>query len=142
MIVHCLQDALACYAQSGASPLEHVLCFLDMGLPQRAADRAAAYIKEDANLSEILAPAQVHAGETIISKGSFVLRYVFIVIVQTFNALEAVLKVSHLCSCTFTQLMITLILTMNKLNPSSCIVYSLAAWSVGELGGSLQAVPG
>ena len=73
LIVHCLQDALACYAQSGASPLEHVLCFLDMGLPQRAADRAAAYIKEDANLSEILAPAQVHAGETIIRRGSCVL---------------------------------------------------------------------
>ena len=65
IIIICLQDALACYSQSGTSPLQHVFCFLDMGLPQKAADRAAAYIKEDANLSEILAPAQVHAGEMI-----------------------------------------------------------------------------
>ena len=62
------QDAISCYNQIRAdpirsSPLEHLFCYLDIGLPKAAADSAAAYLKEDSSLSELLAPVQVHAGE-------------------------------------------------------------------------------
>ena len=67
------QDAIACYNQITSYPKEHrvisnearshLFCFLDIGLPKDAADRAASYLKEDSSLSEVLAPVQVHAGE-------------------------------------------------------------------------------
>ena len=63
------QDAIACYEKIKSKPAEHLMhikSLLDIGLPKAAADRAAAYIKEDSSLTEILCPLQVHAGETMI----------------------------------------------------------------------------
>lgn len=59
------QDAIACYDKMKTDPWRHLSCLLDIGLPKAAADRAAAYIKEDSSLSKLLAAAQVDAGEIL-----------------------------------------------------------------------------
>ena len=62
-------DAITCYEKIKSNPTEHLMhiaSLLDIGLPKAAADRAAAYLKENSRLTEILSPLQAHAGKTLI----------------------------------------------------------------------------